>query len=61
MFAINLGPNDTAAPKWGYHGDCDANTLLVNNMFEHISNQHQDVSTNSSNFIFYRKPIDVIR
>lgn len=37
------GPNGTAAPKWGYPGNCDANPSLVSNLFDHISNKHQDV------------------
>ena len=43
---FNLGPNDTAAPKWGYPGNCDANTLMINNLFTHISESHKDVSCN---------------
>lgn len=43
---FNLGPNDTAAPKWGYPGNCDANTLMINNLFTHISQSHKDVSCN---------------
>uniref|UniRef100_A0A7M5V677 Sphingomyelin phosphodiesterase n=1 Tax=Clytia hemisphaerica TaxID=252671 RepID=A0A7M5V677_9CNID len=36
------GPNDTAAPKWGFPGNCDANPLLVNNLFNHIALAHED-------------------
>ena len=38
------GPNGTAAPKWGYPGNCDANILMINNMFSHISTSNQNVS-----------------
>ena len=50
LFLIT-GEGEAGAPKWGYAGYCDTNTLMVNSMFDHMSTVHEDVCGTSFLFL----------